>query len=204
MTGVTMLGFAAAFFLLAISPGPGVATIISRALHGGVLAGLAAATGLILGDFLFITLALAGLSALAGTLGPVFALVQYGGALYLLWLGWRALTAPAVPLDLTRPAQPGPLWKDVGLGLVVTLGNPKPILFYGALLPTFVDVEAATWRDGLILAAIVIVVSYVVLGGYSVLAARARSVFTSAKAVQRLNQSTGVVMIGASVAVATR
>jgi threonine/homoserine/homoserine lactone efflux protein len=200
----TALAFAAAFLVLAVSPGPGVATIVGRALHGGVAAGLAAATGLIIGDFLFIGFALAGLSALASTMGPIFEVVKYAGAAYLVWLGWRALTAPAVPLQVDAAAERLPLWRDIGLGLLVTLGNPKPILFYGALLPTFVDVATATWRDGMILGGIVVLISYVVLGGYSVLAARARSTFTSSKAMKRLNTSTGVVMIGAGVAVATR
>ena len=200
----TMLAFAGAFFLLAVSPGPGVATIVSRAIHGGVASGLAAATGLIIGDFLFIGLALAGLSALASTMGPVFALVQYAGAAYLVWLGWTMLNAPTVPLAVTDHAVRGPLWKDTALGLLVTLGNPKPILFYGALLPTFVNVAEATWRDGVILGGIVVAISYCVLGAYSVAAARSRSLFTSSHAVKRLNQTTGVVMIGAGVAVATR
>ena len=64
--------------------------------------------------------------------------------------------------------------KDIGLGLLVTMGNPKPILFYSALLPTFLDMTRIHLGDFLVLAAIVVVISYLVYGGYILLAERSR------------------------------
>jgi threonine/homoserine/homoserine lactone efflux protein len=203
MTLEMTAAFAAAFFLLALSPGPGLAAILSRALGSGLTAGLAVTGGLIVGDAVFLGIAMIGLSAIANTMGPLFQVVKYAGAAYLIWLGVQALRAASKPVVVeSRPA--AALSKDVSLGLVVTLGNPKPILFYGALLPTFLDLSTVTIRDFAVMMATVVVVSFVVYGGYMMLIARARRFLASTRAVQRLNQATGVVLIGSGVAVAAR
>ncbi len=203
MTLEATAAFAAAFFLLALSPGPGLAAILSRALGSGLPAGLAVMAGLVVGDAIFLAIAMIGLSAIATTIGPLFQIVKYVGAAYLIWLGVQALRAATRPIDIAaRP--PAALWKDVGLGLVVTLGNPKPILFYGALLPTFLDLSTVTIRDFAVLMTIVVVVSLVVYSGYMLLLERARRLLASTRALQRLNQATGVMLIGSGVAVAAR
>ena len=94
--------------------------------------------------------------------------------------------------------------KEIGSGLLLTLGNPKPILFYSALLPTFFDVTHLHPTDLLTLGLIIICVSYLVNGGYILLADRARQVFRSTSAVKKLNQATGTVLLGSSLAIATR
>lgn len=203
MTPESAAAFAVAFFLLALAPGPGLAAILSRALGSGLAAGFAVTTGLMVGDFVFMAVAVAGLSAIAAALGPMFLLVKYVGAAYLVWLGYRALTGAAAPIALEARAPRAP-WRDVGLGLLVTLGNPKPILFYGALLPTFLDITRLGAGDYVALGAIVVAVSVAVYGAYMLLADRARRLVTSARAVKRLNQATGTMLIGSGIVVASR
>ena len=96
------------------------------------------------------------------------------------------------------------LIKDVGLGFLVTLGNPKAILFYSALLPTFLDMTAIRFADFLVLAGIVVVISYLVYGGYIFLAERSRRLLASSKASRLFNRLTGSILVGAGVAVAAR
>jgi threonine/homoserine/homoserine lactone efflux protein len=139
MTLATTVAFAVAMFFLAIVPGPGVAAVVSRTLGSGMNAGLAVITGLAVGDTVFLVLAIGGLSAVASVVGPLFQTVKYLGAAYLIWLGYKALTAKAAPIDIASATTMLP-WRETGVGLLVTLGNPKPILFYGALMPTFVDI----------------------------------------------------------------
>ena len=203
MTAQTALAFAIGMFFLALSPGPGLATIISRALASGPLAGLAVTAGLVLADFCFIAVAMAGLTAMAATLGPLFQVIKYAGALYLLWLGWRAFRSKGAALTVT-PRRGNGFLKDVGLGFLVTLGNPKAILFYGALLPTFMDMRRIGSADYLLLCAIVVVVSYVVYGAYIFLAERSRRLLSSTAASRLFNRLSGTVLIGAGIAVATR
>jgi len=203
MTLESAIAFAIGMFFLALSPGPGLATIISRALASGPMAGLAVTAGLVLADFSFMAAAMIGLTAIAATLGPLFQVVKYAGAAYLLWLGYRAFRSTASPLLVTPKGGKG-LIRDVGLGFLVTLGNPKAILFYSALLPTFLDMTKIRPGDFLILAAIVVVVSYAVYGSYIFLAERSRWLLSSKSASRLFNRLTGSVLIGAGVAVAAR
>ncbi len=203
MTYHMTAAFAAAFLVLALSPGPGLAAILSRSLGSGLPAGLAVTTGLVIGDALFLGIAMIGLSAIANTMGPMFQVVKYSGAAYLVWLGIQAIRAAAKPVEI-QPRASATLLKDVGLGLVVTLGNPKPILFYGALLPNFLDLSSVTSGDFSILMAVVVAVSFVVYSGYMLVIERARRFLSSTRAVKRLNQATGVLLIGSGLAVAAK
>src|SRR5690606_6811303 len=109
------------------------------------------------------------------------------GAAYLIWLGvktWRSL-ARVPPMDVRDSANVSMSHgRSLLLGFVVTLGNPKAILFYGALLPTFVDVAALTLPDVAALAAVMTLVLFLVLGVYAWLAARAGRVVKSERALR--------------------
>ncbi|MEZ5830505.1 MAG: LysE family translocator [Dongiaceae bacterium] len=203
MTVGSAVAFAIGMFFLALSPGPGLATIISRALSSGPRAGLAVTAGLVLADFVFMGVAMAGLTAIAAALGPLFQIVKYAGAAYLLWLGYRAFRSSGSPLAVAPKAGRGVV-KDVGLGFLVTLGNPKAILFYSALLPTFLDMTRIHFADFLILAGIVVAISYLVYGSYIFVAERSRRLLSSTSASRLFNRLTGSILISAGVAVAAR
>jgi threonine/homoserine/homoserine lactone efflux protein len=203
MTLEMTAAFAAAFFLLAVSPGPGLVAILSRSLGGGLPSGLAVTAGLVIGDAIFLGVAMIGLAAIASTMGPMFQVVKYAGAAYLVWLGVQAVRSAGARIDVAADRS-GALWKDLGLGLVVTLGNPKPILFYGALLPTFLNLSQTTPKDFAILMSVVVVVSFAVYSGYMLMVERARRLLASTHTARRLNQTTGVMLIGSGIAVASR
>jgi threonine/homoserine/homoserine lactone efflux protein len=97
-----------------------------------------------------------------------------------------------------------PYWRSALLGFLVTLGNPKVILFYGALLPTFIDVGSLTVVDTAVMSAVVMTILFLVLGAYAFLAARAGRLVKSSRAVTWLNRITGGLLVGAGIAVATR
>ena len=129
--------------------------------------------------------------------------MKYCGAAYLVWLGIQTLRAEAKSADAVAQSG-GALWQDMGLGLLVTLGNPKPIVFYGAFLPTFLDLTVIGVMDFVILMSIVMAVSYVVYAGYILLAQRTRRLFASTRTIKRLNQATGAMLVGTGIAVAAR
>ncbi len=105
-------------------PGPGLAVVVSRALFAGSRAAFAVVTGLVIADFIFLGIAFVGLLAIATTMGPRFLLVKYAGAAYLIWRGVQAFTGG----EKASAGAGGAFWRDVGLGLLATLGNPKAIL----------------------------------------------------------------------------
>lgn len=136
MLGVTDYpAFVVAFIIFLLIPGPGNLVLISSTTKGGIRGGFAAALGVILGDQVLSWMALAGLAAVLATSPVAFAAVQWLGAIYLFWLGAKMLLAKpgAAPVLNIKP------YHYLRQALVITLLNPKAIVFYMAFFPLFVD-----------------------------------------------------------------
>ena len=136
MFGVADYGaFVVAVIVFLAIPGPGNLALITSTSKGGVIGGLAATLGVILGDQVLMWLAVAGVSALLAAWPLVFGAVQWLGAAYLAWLGLRMLLAKPgdAPVINIRAGQ------YLRQGLMITLLNPKAIVFYMAFFPLFVD-----------------------------------------------------------------
>jgi threonine/homoserine/homoserine lactone efflux protein len=135
----------------------------------------------------------------------VFVVIKYAGAAYLLYLAYRLWTAPPAVASDDAPLDTGQKPLQLFLGsLALTLANPKTAIFFLALLPTVVRLEDLTLFGFLEIVAVISVVLPFVLGGYALLAARARRMFKSERAVRTINRGTGAAMACAAVAVATR
>lgn len=202
LTGLIV--FASALFIAAASPGPGIAAVVARVLGRGAQGAVAFSAGVAIGDVVWLTCAVVGLAALAQAFHEVFLVIKYAGAAYLLYLAYRLWTAPARAQEVPAEAAPeSPVQLFLG-GLALTLGNPKPMVFYLALLPTIIDLTRVTMLGYAELVAATLMVLAVVLGGYIVLASRARRLFTSPRAIRILNRTTGAVMAGAAAAIAAR
>lgn len=202
MDWTALVVFAVAYFMAVASPGPGVAAIVARVLARGT-AGAPFIAGYVAGDLVWFSVAAFGLALLAQTFATLFLIVKYAGAAYLLWLACRLWTAPVAAVE--RVGVPAERRERLFLaGLLVTLGNPKVIVFFLALLPAVIDLERLTAAGFAQIALLIGVILSGVLAGYALAAARARRLFTSPRAVRLLNRSTGAVMAGAAAAIATR
>jgi threonine/homoserine/homoserine lactone efflux protein len=186
------------------SPGPGVAAVVARALGRGVSGAPAFIAGFLAGDLIWFTLAATGLAMLAQTAHTVFVVVRYAGAAYLLYLAWRLWTTPAGALEVAQaPRRERPLQLFAGT-LALTLGNPKTMVFFLAVLPTVVELKRLSVGGFLEIALVISCVLPAVLGAYAVFAARARARLSRPETVRWVQRGTGAVMAGAAVAVATR
>ncbi|WP_237152301.1 LysE family translocator [Oryzibacter oryziterrae] len=203
MTLISLLLFAGAFTLAAATPGPGIGAIVGRALGGGFWAAVPMIAGIVMGDFCYLSLAIFGLAAIAQKFALIFVVIRYAGAAYLLFLAWKLWTSRPDPAEVAAKAAESPV-RTVLAGLALTLGNPKAIVFYLALLPTIVPLESITVTGYLELVATMVVLLSAIGCAYAAAAAGAREFFKSPRAMQRLNRSAGVVMAGAAVAVVTR
>ena len=136
MFGISDYGaFATAFVLLLFLPGPGNLALISSASKGGLSGGFASVLGLLVGDQMLLWLTVAGVAALLQTLPPLFVALQWLGAAYLMWLGFKMITAKAgegPSIQIT----PGHYFRET---MLITLLNPKAIMFYLAFFPQFID-----------------------------------------------------------------
>ena len=153
---------------------------------------------------MWFTLAALGLAVLAQQAHALFVGVRFAGALYLLYLAWRLWRAPSGTLGaLAPPKRESALQLFLG-ALALTLGNPKTMVFFLAVLPTVVDLAHLTPGGFLMIAGVIVVVLPLVLGSYTVFAARARERLGRPQTVRWLQRGTGAVMAAAAVAVATR
>lgn len=201
MDMTTLIAFAAAFFVFAASPGPDNMTIVARTVTHGAPSGIAYGLGTVAGILIFLTLAAFGLSLIAQEMGVAMTVLRYGGAAYLIWMGVKMWTAPAVVPQLQPVSERRGLFSIFLTGFVLNLDNPKMPLFYVALLPNIVG--ASLTVDHLAaLAAVILCVEVVVIGGHVLLAVRARKLLRSERIVRRVNRVAGGVMIGSGVAVA--
>lgn len=136
MLGITDYGsFVIAIIVFLAIPGPGNLALVTSTGKGGIRGGLAATCGVILGDQVLLWLAVAGVAALLTASPSVFFAVQWLGATYLAWLGSRMLLAKAGAAPVLHIKAHHYLRQ----ALLITLLNPKAIVFYMAFFPLFVD-----------------------------------------------------------------
>jgi threonine/homoserine/homoserine lactone efflux protein len=136
MLGVTDYpAFVVAFIIFLLIPGPGNLVIITSTTKGGLRGGFAATIGIILGDQVLSWMAVAGLAAVLAASPVAFEAVQWVGAIYLVWLGAKMVLAKpgAAPVLNIKP------YHYLRQAMVITLFNPKAIVFYMAFFPLFVD-----------------------------------------------------------------
>ena len=203
MTLYGLLTFCAVYTLAVATPGPGIAAIVARSLAHGVRGAPAFIAGFVVGDMVWFSIAATGLAALAKAAAWLFVAIKWAGVVYLLYLAYKLWTAPAERVEVTGDdRQHG--WRAFVASLMLTLANPKAILFFLALLPTVVDLTTLTLVSFLEISAAICLLLPLVLGAYVLLAAKARQLFTTPSAVRKLNRSSGVAMAGAAVVVATR
>ena len=132
---VTFLTFVPAALALNLTPGADMMFCLGQGMRGGWRSAIAADLGIVLGGFVHVTVAGLGLGALVGQYPWLFDAIRWVGVGYLLWLAWAAFTGPGVATDgaIVRPGRA--FWQ----ALVVSLTNPKVILFVLAFIPQFVD-----------------------------------------------------------------
>jgi threonine/homoserine/homoserine lactone efflux protein len=146
--------------VLAAVPSVSVLAVSARSASFGFRHGALTAAGIVLGDLVFILVAVCGLALLAETMGSAFVLVNYAGGAYLLWLGvliWRSRKRKAQQMSSNGSS----LLSSFMTGLLITLGDQKAILFYLGFLPAFMKLSALTALD----VAVVVVVTVIAVGG---------------------------------------
>jgi threonine/homoserine/homoserine lactone efflux protein len=179
--------------------------VIAQGLARGCSGAPAFIAGFVVGDLIWFFAAALGLSELAQTAHAAFMVVKYAGAVYLFYLAYKFWSAPARPLPEVAEQPIVQRAHSLFLGtLTLTLSNPKPMLFFLALLPTVVPLETLNAFGHLEIAGAILVILPATLGGYVLIATRARAWLRNPQAIKVVNRSSGTLMAVAAVAVATR
>lgn len=191
----TLIPYLGACFLLAIVPGPTVTVIIANSLARGTGAGLAIVAGTQAG-FLVMTLVVAlGMQALVAFMGAAFDWIKLIGAAYLIWLGFKMLRSDG-DLGAAEADRGKSTFRTALEGFLVILSNPKALIFLGAFLPQFVDVNQPTFPQVVILGLFFMLVAGSTDAVYAVVAGRAHGLLSAARIRLVSRLSSGILMLG--------
>ncbi|PRD41821.1 lysine transporter LysE [Phyllobacterium phragmitis] len=203
MSIASLLIFAGTLLVAAGSPGPSIGALVARVISRGYKDVLPFLLAMWIGEAIWLSLAVWGLAMVAQTFHLVFTIIKYVGVAYLLFLAWKMWTAPVEVHDGALPKE-NSAGKLFVTGLAVTLGNPKIMMFYMALLPTIIDlshVSVVGWAE---LTGVMVLVLIIVDLFWIVLAAQAKRFLRSTRAMRIANRTSATMMAGAAAAIATR
>lgn len=191
----SLIAYAIAFGIAAATPGPGVAALVGQSMGNGLRAACFLMTGIALGDVVYLTVAVAGLAAMAQAFAGAFLIVKILGGIYLLYLGvklWNSRAKAAKIAISKKKTNAGAFFT----GFSITMGNPKTIVFHLALLPTVLDLQNVGLGQWAMLVVVTIVVLFAVQAPYAILASRARHLMTQTGAMDKLNKTAGAIIAG--------
>ncbi|MCP4955703.1 LysE family translocator [Photobacterium aquimaris] len=192
------IAFFGAIFIFAITPGPGIFAILAKAMVEGPTKCVMMALGMVCSDLLYLQLACFGLATIAENWSEIFLIIRYLGAGYLIYLGYKMITAFTHNQPHTEQQNPQQTaLSSFGHGFLISASNPKVILFYVSFLPTFIDLTYLNRSDIVLVSVLssIALMSAIMLVAYG--ASRLAKVIKTPTAQQRLNQTAGGIMIAA-------
>lgn len=191
------LSLFAIMLVLAAVPSTSVALVVTRSALAGFRNGAAVTAGIVVGDLVFVGLAILGLGALAEHLGALFAVFKFVGGAYLIWLGVGLLRAKAAVEFGGEDVRGASLAASFASGLVLTLGDLKAVLFYASLFPTVADMSSLSAAEiGAIMLITVVTVGGVKLT-YAFFARRLIGHLRRRRAGKAVTKVAGGLMVGA-------
>ncbi|SCA57739.1 putative threonine efflux protein [Candidatus Terasakiella magnetica] len=183
--------------ILGMVPGPVVAALVGRALFKGVQSTFGVLAGVFVGDLVWLLAAVSGLGYVAASYSTLFLVIKYVGALYLIYLGIGALRhafAQNMEVKIPKEARKG---AGFVTGLLVTLGNPKLVVFYVGFLPSFIDMQALAFQDA-VMAAILVPTTFCFINFcWAFSASKARNLMKAQKPMRVMNMLSGGLLVGA-------
>jgi RhtB (resistance to homoserine/threonine) family protein len=204
VTGVEMLAFMGVVLLAAMAPGPDFVIVTRHAAISGRRAGMATGLGIASGVFAWAVVAAFGVASLLAASAVAFTAVKLVGAVYLAYLGVKALVSAwrhgqAVRAEVkTTTVRPLVAYRQ---GLLTNLLNPKCAVFFVALMPQFLS-TSPHWSDTLLLSALAVVVTAVWFTVLANIVGALRAFFTSKRVRRVLDSVTGAILVGLGVKIA--
>lgn len=193
------LAFAAAVTLLMLFPGPNVSLLVANSIAYGPKYGFLTLAGTVSAMVMQLCLTAFGMTAILATMSFWFEWLRWIGVAYLVFLGIAQWRAPAIDLTRTR-AQPKSIRAMYMRALLVSLTNPKTLLFYGAFFPQFVSIDRPVGPQLALLSVTCFSITVLVDGGWVLVAGRARGLLGSRGRLR--NRLSGGFLVGAGVALA--
>ena len=198
--------FFIAIIIFAVTPGPGVFALLSRAMTQGAKACYSLAIGMAVSDVIYLILACFGLAVVAEHWGGFFTVIRILGGLYLIYLGWKMWRERVLIAQQNKSSREQLKGFTQGFiqGFLISASNPKVILFYIAFLPTFMDLSVLSSQDIVVVSLLCFIGLMIGLMFIAYVAAWARGYFRSERAMRGLNRVAGSIMMTAGAFLVTR
>ncbi len=199
MTWTSLWLFIVPFAIAAALPGPAQGTMIATVVARGRASAVAFVAGMVMGNALWLVATLFGLASLALRYESAFVAVKWMGVAYLLFVAWKLWSATPV-WEAESTGRP----KGWLAGMLLTLGNPKAVVFFGAILPHAFDMSALSVTEALLIVALGATIDSVVQAGYLYAALRARRFIGKPAHLRLVNRTAAALIGGCALLVAKR
>ncbi len=196
----TLISLAFATFVYAISPGPGLFAVLATSTRYGAIPALWLSIGHVVGDVLYVSVAMFALTIIAQTIADSMVYVKFFGAAYLLFIGIQQYLSKGVSFESQREKRS--VFKLLLAGFVVGGTNPKTIIYYLSFLPIFIDLNDLTLTTEIQVIVVVGITVLLVLSMANVLGLKLRKYIENPVVIKRVNQITGITMMLVGVFVA--
>ena len=198
-----LIAFVGTNFLLNITPGPAVLQVVGHSIGNGWRRTQASILGILAANAMYCMMSALGLSALILAAPSLFEVIKWCGTAYLVWIGLRMLTSALQTGALEIYAhKPAPLLALFKQSFILQGANPKSVLFFCAMLPTFAGSADGAPQRILLLGLCAVILEYPVLLAYSLLGARMSTASNSIAARRMLQAGSGLALMGAAAMVA--
>lgn len=199
-----LLVFATALAIAASAPGPSLAAIVAMVLSNGARQAIWFSIGVICGDLTWLTLSLSGLALITQKFPMIFVMIKWAGVFYLMYLAIKIWHSPPIATAAKITTEEKNRLGSIVSGFSVTMGNPKAILFYLALLPTLIKAEQLSLTTAISLGLIVIAVLTIVFACYILAASKARQLMANNQSVRSFNRATATALLSAAIWIAAK
>ncbi|QXI40092.1 LysE family translocator [Pseudomonas xantholysinigenes] len=193
LTASSIWLFIIPFAIAAAIPGPAQGALLGQVVSRGARSTLSFVAGMVLGNAVWLLVATLGLAALAVQFEQVFVAIKWLGVAFVLFMAWNLWSSN---VELPQAPQPRSASKGLLAGVLLTLGNPKAVVFFGAVLPHAFDLTALSAPEVVFILALGIVIDLTIQLAYLLAGARLRRIIQSPHAMKRLNRVSAGTMTG--------
>ncbi|MGY8896139.1 MAG: LysE family translocator [Gammaproteobacteria bacterium] len=197
---MTLLDFASLFliaFVFVITPGPGTLAVFAKSMSQGFMPAFYLSLGMVLGDLMYLSVVLFSLDLFAEVITPLMDYVRILGGLYLVYLGYGAWNAHKV--KLSSKARHKSNAKEFLTGLLISLTNPKVMIFYIAILPAFIDLSQVSLLYALEILATVGVGLIAGISAINITVGKIKQIFAKPGMDVRINKISGIIMMSVGI-----
>jgi threonine/homoserine/homoserine lactone efflux protein len=201
LTTEGFIGLFISMFIVAVIPGPAVFSIVTTSMRGGFGRGFNMTLGLLLADFVFILLTISGLGVIAESIGPLFTIIKYLCAAYLIWMGVTLFFSDNEQNYQNKSVKAS---SDFFTGFTLTISNPKAIAFYIALFPAFINFSVITTLDILMIMVCAVFAFGAANLGYAYLGSKASEMINKPAKLSIIQKCAGTILTATGISIAVR